>query len=157
MAAGDIKWFDEALLALGDKVHNLSADVLKLGIVNNTSPPTKTTANPTWGAGGTNLSTNQVATGTAYAGPVTLASKTWSIVAGVPVLRALDITIAQDAAGFTNGRFGVIYNDTATGKPCLGFIDMGSDRSIVTGPLVLDFEAAAGGTGVARILAITGS
>lgn len=151
MAAGDIHWFDAALLALGSKVHNLGSDTLRLGLVTAGTTPSKTTANPTWGAGGTNLSTNAVATGTAYTGPVALATPSWSLVAGVPTLRAADVSIAQDAAGFVNARWGVIYNDTAAGKPALAFVDLGSDRSIVGGPLAIDW----GGAGT-DILTITG-
>lgn len=33
MAAGDIKWFADGLLAVGNKAMNLSSDTLKLGIV----------------------------------------------------------------------------------------------------------------------------
>lgn len=71
MATGDVTWFDQALLDLGKKIHDLSTDVLKLGLVTSTVTPSATTADPRWGAGGgTNLSTNAVATGTAWTGPV---------------------------------------------------------------------------------------
>lgn len=144
MATGDITWFDQALLDLGEKIHDLSTDVLKLGLVTSVVTPAADTADPRWGAGGgTNLSTNAVATGTAWTGPVTLASVTWTIVAGTPTLDAADpAQIAQDAGGFTNARWGIIYNDTAAGKQALCFIDLGSDRSIVTGPLSITFNAS---------------
>jgi len=144
MATGDVTWFDQALLDLGKKIHDLSTDVLKLGLVTSTVTPSATTADPRWGAGGgTNLSTNAVATGTAWTGPVTLASVAWTIVAGTPTLDAADpAQIAQDGAGFTNARWGIIYNDTAAGKQALCFIDLGSDRSIVTGPLSITFNAS---------------
>lgn len=144
MATGDVTWFDQALLDLGKKIHDLSTDVLKLGLVTSTVTPSATTADPRWGAGGgTNLSTNAVATGTAWTGPVTLASVAWTIVAGTPTLSAAyPAQIAQDGAGFTNARWGIIYNDTAAGKQALCFIDLGSDRSIVTGPLSITFNAS---------------
>lgn len=144
MATGDVTWFDQALLDLGKKIHDLSTDVLKLGLVTSTVTPSATTADPRWGAGGgTNLSTNAVATGTAWTGPVTLASVAWTIVAGTPTLDAADpAQIAQDGSGFTNARWGIIYNDTAAGKQALCFIDLGSDRSIVTGPLSITFNAS---------------
>lgn len=144
MATGDITWFDQALLDLGEKIHDLSTDVLKLGLVTSVVTPAANTADPRWGAGGgTNLSTNAVATGTAWTGPVTLASVTWTIVAGTPTLDAADpAQIAQDGAGFTNARWGIIYNDTAAGKQALAFVDLGSDRSIVSGPLTITFNAS---------------
>jgi len=149
MAAGDIFWFEQALLDIGKKLHDLSADTLKLAIIKGSGDsgidPTEATADPRWGAGGsTNLSSSQVATGgTAYTGPITLASRTWTLVSGKPTLRADVINLAQDASGFTNGRWGVLYNDTDSGKRALGYVDLGSARSLVTGPLTIDWS---GGT-----------
>lgn len=148
MATGDITWFDQALLDLGSKIHNLGSDVLKLGIVKSAAnggiDPATTTADPRWGAGGTtNLSSSSVVvTGTSYTAPQTLASVTWSLVSGIATLRANIITLAQDASGFTNGRWGIIYNDTDTGKRALAFVDFGSDRSLVAGALTIDWFGA---------------
>ncbi len=144
MAAGDIKWFAQGLLDLGNKIHNLSSDTLKVGIATSTTAPTVGTAAPHWGGTGTtNFASNQVGTGgTSYTGPKTLASQSWSSVSNVPTLRATDISMAQDASGFTNGRYGIIYNDTDANKRALAFIDFGSDRSLVTGSLTIDFGGA---------------
>lgn len=144
MAVGDVVWFDQALLDLGEKIHDLSTDVFKLGLATSVVTPTGATSDPRWGAGGgTNLSTNAVATGTAWTGPVTLASVTWTIVSGTPTFDAADpAQIAQDAGGFTDARWGYVYNDTAAGKQALCYIDLGSDRSIVTGPLTITFNAS---------------
>lgn len=151
MAAGDIVWVDQALLDLGLKIHNLDTDTLKVGLVTSSTTPTSSTADPRWGSGGsTNWSTNQVSTGgTSYTGPITLqvssgggGSQTWTIVSSVPTLRADAITLNQDASGFTNARWGIIYNDTAAGKQVLAYIDLGTDRSIVSGSLTLDWNGA---------------
>lgn len=148
MAVGDIKWFAQGLLDLGNKIHNLGADTFKYGVLKSAASggidPTLATADPRWGAGGTtNLSSSQVTTGgTSYTGPGSLASVTWSLVSNVPTFRANAITLAQDASGFANGRWVVIYNDTDAGKRALGFLDLGSDRSLVTGQLVLDWSGA---------------
>lgn len=154
MAAGDIKWFAQGLLDLGNKIHNLSSDTFKLGIITSAATPALSSAAPHWGGTGTtNFATNQVATGgTSYTGPLTLASVTWSNVSNVPTLRATDPTMAQDASGFTNGRYGIIYNDTDANKRAIAFIDFGSDRSLVTGSLTINF----GGAGT-DILTITQS
>lgn len=144
MAAGDMKWFAQGLLDLGNKIHNLSSDTLKLGIVTSATAPTVGTAAPHWGGTGTtNFATNQVSTGgTSYTGPKTLASVTWTSVSNVPTLRATDVSMAQDASGFTNGRYGIIYNDTDVNKRALGWVDFGSDRSLVTGSLTIDWGGA---------------
>ena len=144
MATGDIKWFSQALLNLGKKLMDLSADTLKVGLVDSTTTPSLSTSDPCWGSGGsTNFSTWQVGTGgSSYTGPQTLASVTWSQVSNVPTLRATDITLNQDASGFTNARWAIIYDDTTTNKNCIGFIDLGSARSLVTGQLVINFQGA---------------
>ena len=149
MAIGDIKWFSAGLLGIGNKLHNLSSDALKYGILKSAAnggiDPTLATADPCWGAGGsTNLSSSQVAIGgTSYTGPAVLpATVTWTNVSNVPTLRAGIITLAQDASGFANGRWAVIYNDTAINKNALCFVDLGTDQSLVTGQLVIDWNGA---------------
>lgn len=144
MATGDITWFDQALLDLGEKLHDLSSDTYKLGLVTAVVTPATNTSDPRWGAGGgTNLATNKVAEATGWTGPVTLASVTWTIVSGTPTFDAADpATIAQDASGFTDARWGIIYNDTDAGKRALAFLDLGSARSLVTGPLSITFNAS---------------
>ena len=39
MAVGDIVWFDQALLDLGKKVHDLSSDTIKLGLITSAVTP----------------------------------------------------------------------------------------------------------------------
>jgi hypothetical protein len=145
MATGDVTWFRQTLLDLGEEIHDLSTDTYKLGLVTSATTPTATTADPRWGAGGTtNFSSNQVGTGTAYTGPITMTSVTWTLVSNVPTFRAANVTVAQDGSGFTNARWGIIYNDTAAGKQALGFVDLGSDRSIQGGALTIDWSGANG-------------
>ena len=52
MATGDIKWFQEGVLQLGTKIHNLTSDALQLGIVTTATVPTMATAIPHWGGTG---------------------------------------------------------------------------------------------------------
>lgn len=146
MAVGDVTIFRAGLLALGNKQIDLSNDTLKIGFIksaaNSGFDPTQTTADPRWGAGGTNnLSTAQVTTGTTYAsGGPSLANKTFALVSNVPTLRADIVTIAQDASGFTNARWAIIYESVST--RALAFVDLGSDRSIVGGALTIDWSGA---------------
>lgn len=146
MATGTVKWFPEALLALGNKVHNLGSDVLKLGIVTNATVPGLSTAAPHWGGTGTtNFAANQVGTGgTSYTGPITLTSVSWSNVSNVPTLRADVVTLAQDAAGFANGAYGIIFNNTDANKRAIGWIELssGGTASLVSGQLVIDWNGA---------------
>ena len=152
MATGDIKWFQQALLDLGNKIHNLSSDVLQLGIVTTTTVPTMATAAPHWGGTGTtNFATNQVGIGGGYTGPITLAGVSWSNVSGVLTLRATDPVIPQNAAGFANGAYGIIFNSTDANKRALGYIELSAagSLSIVSGSVTVDFQGA--GTDVLRI------
>lgn len=146
MATGNIKWFAQGLLDLGNKIHNLSADVLKLGIVTTATVPSVTTAAPHWGGTGTtNFAANQVSTGgTQYTGPKTLASVTWTLVSGVPTLRATDIAMTQDASGFSNGAWGIIYNDSDANKRALGYVELSAAgaASLVAGALTIDWQGA---------------
>lgn len=144
MAAGDIVWFDQALLDLGEKLHDLSSDTFNWALITAAVTPAANTSDPRWGAGGgTNLSSNAVATGTAWTGPVALTSTAWTIVSGTPTFDAADpTTIAQDAGGFTDARWLIIYNHTDAGKRALGYMDLGSARSIVTGPLTITWNAS---------------
>lgn len=145
MATGNIKWFADGLLAIGNKAMNLSSDTLNLGIVTTATVPSITTAVPHWGGTGTtNFATNQVGTGGGYTGPITLASVTWTNVSGVLTLRATDIVIPQNASGFSNGAYGILYNNTDANKRAFGYIELssGGTLSIVTGSVTIDFQGA---------------
>lgn len=148
MATGTIKWFSAGLLQLGTKIHNLTSDVLKMGIVTTATVPTTDTAIPHWGGTGTtNFATNQVGTGGGYTGPITLASVTFTEIGSspkVPTLRATDVVISQNASGFSNGAYGIIFNDTDANKRALGFIelDAGGALNIVTGSKTIDFQGS---------------
>jgi hypothetical protein len=152
MATGDVKWFAQGILDLGNKIHNLSSDDFRIGIVTNATVPGLTTAAPHWGGTGTtNFATNQVGTGGGYTGPIALASVTWSLVSGVPTLRATDVTVPQNASGFTNGAYGIIYNNTDANKRAIGYVELssGGALSIVAGPFTIDWQGA--GTDVLTI------
>lgn len=152
MATGDIKWFQQAVLDLGNKIHNLSSDALQLGIVTATTVPALGTAAPHWGGTGTtNFATNQVGIGGGYTGPIALSGVSWSNVSGVITLRATDIVVPQNAAGFSNGAYGIIFNNTDANKRAIGFIELSAagTMSIVSGSFTIDFQGA--GTDVLRI------
>lgn len=144
MARGDVHWFEAATLSAWQGVSfNLATDVLKMGIVTNATVPTVGTNDPRWGAGGTtNFSSNQVPTATAYTGPITVGAQTWSRASGVSTLDFNDITIAQDASGFTTAYWGILYDDTLAGKYALGYVDLGGPVSIVGGALNITINAS---------------
>lgn len=143
MATGTVKWFNQGLMDIGNKIHNLSSDDIRIGIVTTGVVPTATTAAPHWGGTGTtNFASTQVNTsGTSYTGPQVLANKTYTLVSGIPTLRADILTIAQDVSGFSNGAYGIIYNNTDSNKRAIGFVEFSSSGtiSLVTGSLTIDW------------------
>ena len=149
MARGDVHFF--AAFELASKTgtsFNLTSDTIKMGIVTNTTIPGVGTAYPTWGAAGTtNFAANEVATGTSYtAGGVTLTGVTYTQSAGVNTLAAANVTVAQDAAGFTNGYYGILYDSTNANKYCIAFVDLGGPVSIQGGALQINWNASGVGT-----------
>lgn len=60
------------------------------------------------------ISANQVATATAYTGPITLSGVTVALDGNDVEFAHSDISVAQDAGGFTNGQGWVYFNDTGT-------------------------------------------
>jgi hypothetical protein len=152
MATGDVKWFQQGVLDLGNKIHNLASDALQLGIVTTATVPSMSTAGPHWGGTGTtNFATNQVGTGGGYTGPITLASVTWTNVSGVLTLRATDVVIPQNASGFTNGAYGIIFNNTDANKRAIAYVELSAagTSSIVSGSVTIDWQGA--GADVLRI------
>jgi hypothetical protein len=144
MASGDIKFFAQALHDLGNKIHDLDTDDWRMGIVTSVTAPTVATAAPHWGGTGTTnfLTTQVVTTGTSYTAPVILTAESWTLGATGATMDFADVSLAQDASGFTNGRWGIVFNNTDANKRCLGYVDLGSDRSLVTGSLAVTFSAS---------------
>lgn len=89
---------------------------------------------------------NAEVTGTGYARQ-TLAGVTAAFGAGDDVdLSFTPITFAQNAAGFTNGRYAILFKDTGgadSTNPVFAVIDLNATVSVVPGDLVL--SAPAGG------------
>lgn len=143
MAAGDVFWFDQGLFRLMRGEIDLDGGLIKFGLITAAQTPAKTSADPRWGAGGTtNFSTAQVSTGgTSYTGPVTIASPSIAVVTPDVFFRGNIITLAQDAAGFTDARWGILFQDDANDY-ALAFVDLGGARSIVAGQLQIDWNGA---------------
>lgn len=127
MAQGDLIVFEEFVDQLGKKTHNFSSDTLKVGIIDNTITPTAADATPTW----SDYSSNEVGTGGGYtANGITLTGVTWTETDGVATLDDTgNISLAQNASGFTDGYWGIIYNDTDASDTAIAFIDLGGPVS----------------------------
>ena len=89
------------------------------------------------------MSTSEVTAGGNYtAGGPSAANPTVSLTGGAGVFDADDISIAQHASNPTNARWGIIYNDTATGKNCIGYVDMGADIDLSAGAFSITWNAS---------------
>lgn len=144
MAAGDIVFFDQWLVDVQEKIHNQETDSIKVGLITNAVTPLATTADPRWGAGGsTNFATSQVTPGGNYAdGGPAAANPTVTLTGGAGVFDADDIAIAQDAGNPDDARWGIIYNDTATGKNAIGFVDLGAVIDLTAGDFSITWNAS---------------
>ncbi|MCG7904411.1 MAG: hypothetical protein JAY60_18540 [Candidatus Thiodiazotropha weberae] len=141
MATGDVTLFDEFKREIGEEVHNFASDTLKMGIITNTTAPTAADATPRWA----DYSGNQVTTGTSYVSGGPALTHTWSEAAGTVTLAIQSFTLAQDSgSGFTNGAWGVIYNDTAPADQAIGFVELGT-ADLSAGPVTIRFNNAAVG------------
>lgn len=148
MAQGTVVIFDDAIEYLisgsPDCPFDFGAtpDSMKVAIVNNTSPPVVTTSNPTWGAAGTNLSTNEESGGSMTVGGLAAGNIAVSVVGGVPQIDIDDpATWAKNAANPTACWWAVLYSDTATDKNCLAFVDLGGVFDATTGDLTIAWGA----------------
>lgn len=120
-----------------------TADVLKCAIIDDTITPLTTTADPCYGVGGTvNFEPSKQEGGSFTVGGFTLATPVVSIVGGIPQLDFGDpAQWAKNAANPTTCWYGLIYDDTATNKNCIGWVDLGGVFDATTGPLDIAWGA----------------
>ena len=149
MAQGDVVVFDQFLLNVlkgnAENPHDFGAtpNAVKCAIVNNATVPAATTADPCWGAGGTtNFATNEQ-TGTNFpAGGRACASVAVTNNAGTIELDFGDpATWSQNAGNPTTCYWGIVYDDTATNKNCIAYVDLGGVFDATTGDLTITWGA----------------
>lgn len=139
MAQGDVTLFEEFAAQLGAENHDFSNDTFKLGIIDNTTPPTGGDATPTW----TDYSGNEVSTGGGYtSGGETLTGVSYSEVDGVGTFDANNIALSQNASGFTDGYWGILYNETNATDMAIAFVELGGPASEVAGPININWGAS---------------
>lgn len=146
MAQGDVTVFEEFALSLGTETHNLpnGNDVIKLAIIDNVITPTAADATPAWGASsGVDYDDNEVSSAGSYtAGGETLGTIAFTEAAGVATFDADNVVIAQDGSGFTDGYWGIIYNETATNNEAIAFVEMGGPVSEQAGQITFTWNAS---------------
>jgi hypothetical protein len=145
MARGDFTVFEEFALQLGQGIHNFVSHTIKLAIITNAVTPAAADGTPAWGAtSGVDYDGNEVSAAGGYtAGGITV-PVTWTEAGGVATLNddSGDIALAQNAAGFTNGYWGILFNFSATNRNAIGFLDLGGPVSEVAGPVNINWNAS---------------
>ena len=140
MAQGDVVVFDQFLVDSMEQIHNMEADLIKVALVDGTIVPTDATLDPAYGAGGNiNFATDECANGGNYVtGGATCANPAVTLNAGAAEIDFDDpATWAQHTLNPTDARYGIIYNDTSTGKKCVAYVDLGSTFDMTTGDLTI--------------------
>lgn len=120
------------------RVVDFDTDTIKIMLVTAAYTPSAS------GHAAKNSITNEV-TGTGYtAGGATLASPSVVDVGGVITFDANDITWSQNALGFTDARYAILYKDTGTAatSTLIGYLDFGADKGNVAGDFILQFSAS---------------
>jgi len=149
MATGDVTLFDQFLVDMGNGVHNLSSDSIKMAYIGNAVTPATTTSDPRWGAGGgTNLATDEQSGGNFADDGVVLASFACTLSAGTVLLDYTDPSqVATNPSNPTAIYHAVIYNDTAAGKNAIAAIELGGPINGVTSALQVTPNASGLATG----------
>lgn len=144
MAQGDVVFFDQFLVDVLEGAHNLETDTIKIALTDGSvTTPSATTADPRWGAGGsTNLSSEEVSAGGNYtSGGATIANPAVTLTSGLAMFDGDDVSWAQDASNPTDATWGIIYNDTASGKNAIGYVDIGGVFDMTGGALSIAWSA----------------
>ena len=137
MARGDLVYFDQFYLDEGLAVHNLNVHTVKWGLVTNAVVPSRSTPDPRWGAGGTtNFAAQEVTPGGNYvAGGTDLSSTLAGLPA--PTHNGSVVSWVADPGNPQDAAYAIGYNDTAAGKQCVMFVDLGGPLDMRAGPLTL--------------------
>ncbi|MEX5744660.1 hypothetical protein [Massilia sp. X63] len=116
--------------------HDFGTHVLKVALTNTAPAATNTVL--------ANI-TQVAATGGYVAGGYVLDSVVLAEVGGIAKVTIADEVVTAAGGSIGPFRYAVVYNDTATGKPLVGYVDRGDSITLLEGESVtVDFDAAGG-------------
>jgi len=94
--------------------------------------------------------TECAAGGVYAAGGASVSAQTISVSATYPIWMAANVTWAAQASSPTNARWAVLYRNSGTTStsPLIAYLDLGSDRNLVTGDLTIAWNSG----GIMRFL-----
>lgn len=122
--------FNSFVEALAEKVHNLQSDVIKVALTNTAPVAGNTKLSDLTEIAYTNLSTRVIA------------EVSSSQTGGVYTLVMSDLVLTSSGGSTGPFRYVAIYNDTATNKELIAFLDYGSSITLADGEtLTLHFGA----------------
>lgn len=130
--------FHQFVEDLAKKVHNLSADALKIYLSNTT---------PDSAADAVKSDLAEISTGNGYAAAVALTTVTAEQTTGTLKLIADDVTITASGGTIGPFRYVVLFNDTPTSPadPLIGWYDYGSSITLADGEsFLIDLSASNG-------------
>ncbi len=135
MAADTFRKFNSFPEALGRKVHNLNADVIKVVLSNTAVLATNAVL----------ADITQIANGNGYTTGGTVSSgNAYSQSSGTGKFTSGDVLFTASGS-MGPFRYAVMYNDTATNDELIGWIDYGAAITLTVGDTFLvDFNAADG-------------
>ena len=119
---------------LTDSPIDLDGDTIKLALVNSTYTPAQTHDYFT------DASANEVS-GTNYTAGGEVVTVTVTESGGTVTVDGSDVTWTQNAGGFSNARYAILYKDAVT-DPMIGYIDFTSDKGNVQGDLTVQWNAS---------------
>lgn len=138
MARGDMTLFEEFAAQLGGENHIFGTDIIKVFIIDNSTPPTAADTTPTYA----DYSANEVS-GTGYtAGGEEIAGDSYAEVSGVGTMDGTDVVWSYNAAGFTGAYWAPFYNDTNGTDMAIGFVDLGGPVSQQDGNVTVSWNAS---------------
>jgi hypothetical protein len=128
--------FNSFVEAMGRKVHNLNADVLKVALSNTAVLATNSQLS----------NITQISAGNGYvSGGNQATGNTYVQTAGVAKLLAADTLFTASGGSIAAFQFAVLYNDTATNKELIGWWDYGTALTITSGnSFLVDFDGVNG-------------
>jgi hypothetical protein len=121
---------------VGNKVHNLGADTLKIMLT--LTAPVATNA--------VKADLTEIAAGNGYpAGGTAVASSAYSQTSGVGKLTGNDVTFTAAGGAIANFRYAVLYNSTPAAGNLIGWWDYGSTVTLNAGEsLLVDLDQVNG-------------
>jgi len=138
MARGSLKVFDDFALQLGQGQHDFLNDTLRLGFIDDTITPDVKDIAPTWDK----YKNYEVSFAGGYiSGGMILEFVIYEmlpkIVNGekITTLKASNLFLPQNDAGFINASWGILYNDTNDTDIALAYICLGGPISEKDGPV----------------------